>query len=54
MLMSSSTNSEVRLSNELIMTGHDLLAFPMNDLEKAVLNNETVVTTQKNRWRVIC
>ncbi|HEY8908834.1 MAG TPA: SulP family inorganic anion transporter [Desulfosporosinus sp.] len=53
-MLKNSSDSDISIESELMLSGNENLAYPFSDLEKAVLNNEAAVITQKNRWRVIC
>jgi len=54
MLQNSNINSDISIENGFISSENETLATRLNDFERAVLNCETSVITQKNRWRVIC
>jgi len=53
-MLKNSSDVDLTIDNDLILSANEKLAYPLSDLEKAVINNETAVITQKNRWRVIC
>ncbi len=53
-MLKNSSDSDISIDDEFMLSENENLVYPLNDLERAVLNNETAVITQRNRWRVIC
>lgn len=53
-MLLNSNDPDINIENEFILLGKENSANPLNDLERTVLNNESTIITQSNRWRVIC